>query len=149
MKNIFSLTGYSADSVGNFTSITTNGINIPGSQQGDILIIGDTKGNVEGLNIGAQNHVLVANPTNNGLPGYTNAININTVTCNDLMINGLKTGDLIVGQTNNYVQRLPIGALGNLLHSDGTNVYWGPLVFPDPLTLQDLILSNSLKLSWR
>ena len=130
------------------SDITTSGLTINGSTKGQILIIDDTNGSVDGLDLGSNNDVLVANPTNNGLPGYTNSLNINTLTCNDLKINGVQTGDLLVGVTNNFIDKLPIGISGNLLTSDGTNPVWAPITFPNPLTLQNIVLTSSLQLTY-
>jgi len=151
-KNIYSESGYTSNQNIQANEITTNeittgGITIPGSNKGDILIIGDSN-SVEGLQLGTTNDILVSNPSSNGLPGYTNAININTVTCNDIKINNVETGDLLLGVTSNYLERLPIGVSGNILTSDGTNPFWQEIILPDPLTIQDLVLTNSLKLSY-
>lgn len=111
-------------------SITTSGLTFKGATKGQILIIGDTNGNVDGLDLGTTNDVLVANPSNNGLPGYTNALSINTLTANDIKINGLINGDLLIGVTNDFVDRLPIGPNGYLLSSNGTDPIWSPLTLP-------------------
>lgn len=111
-------------------TITTSGLTIKGSVKGDVLIIGDTNGTVEGLALGTTNDILVANPSGNGLPGYVNDITVNSVTTNDLKINGMVTGDLLVGVTSNYADRLPIGPTGYILTSNGTDPIWNPLSLP-------------------
>ena len=147
-KNIYSITGYSSTQQGIFTNVETSSLKIDGGSKGDILMIGDSNGNVDGLTLATTNDVLVANPSGNNLPGYTNALNVNTVSCNDLKINGLLNGDLIVGKTNDYVDRLPIGGSGKVLTSDGSTPFWQDIILPDPLTLQDIVLTNSLKLNY-
>jgi len=147
-KNIYSDSGIASSSSINTQSITTSELTISGASQGQILIVGDNNGDIDGLNLGTTNDVLVSNPNSNNLPGWSNSLNINTLTCNHLQINGVQTGDLIVGQTSNYFQRLPIGSSGTLLTSNGTNVLWNPITFPDPLSLNDLNVTLSLKLGF-
>jgi len=147
-KNIYSDSGIASSSSINTQSITTSELTISGASQGQILIVGDNNGDIDGLNLGLTNDVLVSNPNSNNLPGWSNSLNINTLTCNHLQINGVQTGDLIVGQTSNYFQRLPIGSSGTLLTSNGTNVLWNPITFPDPLSLNDLNVTLSLKLGF-
>lgn len=111
-------------------TLTTSGLKFKNGTKGQILIIGDTSGNVDGLDLGTTDDVLVANPSNNGLPGYTNSLSINTLTANDIKINNLVNGDLIVGVTNDFVDRLPLGPSGYILTSNGSDPIWSPISLP-------------------
>lgn len=148
MKNVYSISGHSSSNNVTTNEITTSSLTINGGTKGDVLIIADNNGMVDGIALGSTNHVFVANAGNNGLPGYTDALNINTLTSNDIKINGVLTGDLLVGSTGDFIQRLPIGASGLILTSNGSNVQWQPLDLPDPLILQDLEVTQSVKLGF-
>lgn len=133
-KNIYNESGFSSNQNIETSQIVTdtiqtNEIIIPNSHKGDILFIGDSN-TVEGLLIGNQDDVLCSDKDNTGLPIYKNDLNLNTVTCNDIKINGLQTGDLIVGITNNFVDRLAIGPSGYILTSNGSQVQWNPISLP-------------------
>lgn len=126
-----------------FNSISSNTINIPNSVAGDLLYINANK-DITGLAIGPQNYVLQSSGTE---PQWTNTLNINTVQTNALRINNTFLNDMYCTDSNNNLLRIPIGNDGDILKYGGGTIGWGELVLPDPLTLNDLNVANSLKLT--
>jgi hypothetical protein len=101
-------------------TITTDGITLVGGEKGQILIIGDTNGDVDGLDLGATNNVLVAG--SNGLPQYTSDLSVNMVTTGGLAINGTAVGDLIQAYGSPVqFSRVPIGMPNQILTVGGVN----------------------------
>lgn len=125
------------------TEISTNIYKIPAANSGDTLYVNADK-NITGLAIGPNNYILTSNGST---PEWSNEVDVNTVKTNQLTIPGTSIGDLFTVNASNNFTRVPIGGSGDLLKSDGVSFGWGPLVLPDPLTLNDLNVANSLKLT--
>lgn len=151
-KNVFSDSSYGLNGAITPSSITTNeittgGIIIPGSEKGDILFIGDTSGTVDGLNVGTTGDVMISNGT---IPEWTNAISINTLTCNDILINSTVQGDLLQAYGSPpYLDRVPIGTQNQILTVGSTsNAIWQGLQTiinnDNPITIPNLVISNNI-----
>lgn len=113
-KNIFDV---DSDGQSNtFTTITTGGIQLTGSNQGDTLVIGDTSGTVEGISkTGLINYVYTSGTTGSNLPQYTQELYINTLTlASSLTMSQLVQGDLIQHYGGTF-ERVPIGTPNQLL----------------------------------
>lgn len=131
------------NSIGNVNQLNiTSGLNILNFNKGSLLTSQDNTGNIVELNAGPPHYVLeIDQPTL--IPKWTNNLILDSATLNTLKINGTSQGDLLqIGPTNN-IQRVPIGASGYILTSNGSTVQWQPLVLPDPLTINDLVVNNS------
>ena len=146
-KSIFdSDTSSASDNV-----ITVSGIKILGATKGQILFIGDTNGTVDGLDLGTTNDVLIAG--SNGIPEYTNTLNINTITVNDFKINNTVLGDLLqVYGSPLQISRVPIGSPNQILSVGSvSNAVWQNLQSlinsSSPLTIPQLTVSNGFQLS--
>jgi hypothetical protein len=105
------------------------------------ILVGKTSG-IEGLSPGVNHDVLVSDGTQ---PVWTNSLNINTLTVNDITVPGTFNGDLIVFNSSQTIQRLGIGPSGTFLISDGTNPTWNAL--PNPITLGTVIVNENLFLT--
>lgn len=115
----------------NFTNIDTqnilihNSLAISGLLKGQILIGEDNLNDVGGLNIGDQDMILCSDKNNSGLPEWRNDITVNKITTNLINNVGVVRGDLLVGDiTAGNIARLPIGANGYQLYSNGTECGW-------------------------
>ena len=103
----------------NINSVTTNDLIINNSVQGDILFVDNNQ--INGLAIGANNYVL---QSNNSSPQWTNDLTLNTITLNDLKINGTVQNDILTIDSNQFIERIPIGPLGSILTSYGTSLQY-------------------------
>lgn len=95
------------------------------------------------LTVGPANYLLSVDPSILQ-PRYTNNIDIDFVTTNELKINGTIEGDLLQVDAGGNIGRTALGSSGTILTSNGTVAEWQPLVLPDPLVLNDLQINNSL-----
>lgn len=142
MANIFydsnyaSQTSMPSDAV--FNSMTSDNIIIPASTPGDVLFIGPQK-QIDGLAIGPNKYVLESNGSQ---PAWTNALDINSIKATQYTIPGTFHGDLFTVNAFNNLERVPIGGAGNILTSTGTEYAWQPLDLPNPLSIQNLTLTN-------
>lgn len=121
-----------------FNSITSNDIIIPASNPGDVLFIGPEK-QIDGLAIGPNHYILESNGSQ---PAWTNALDINSIKAVQYTIPGTVHGDLLTVNASNNLERVPIGAAGNILTSTGTEFAWQALDLPNPLNIQNLTLTN-------
>ena len=121
-----------------FNSITTSSITIPAGSGGDVLFLAANK-EVDGLAIGPNKYVMASNGT---LPEWTNALDLNSVKAVQFTVPGTVHGDLLTVDNSNNFERVPIGAAGNILTSTGTEFAWQPLDLPNPLSIQNLTLTN-------
>jgi hypothetical protein len=119
--NIFNDSNYSIPQPtnGNFTSITTDNIIIPGATSGDLLFMNGTQ--VTGLAIGPQNYLLQSSGAE---PQWSNSLNVNTITTTDLKINGTSEADIFSVGADGYFDRIPLGPFGSILTCGLTNFDW-------------------------
>jgi hypothetical protein len=121
-----------------FNSITSNSITIPAGNEGDVLFLAADK-EINGLAIGPNKYVMASNGT---LPDWTNALDLNSVKAVQYNVPGAFHGDLFTVDGSQNLERLPIGAAGNILTSTGTEFAWQALDLPNPLNIQNLTLTN-------
>ena len=140
--NIFNDSNYSSQSAmpsdATFNSMTSNNIVIPASTPGDVLFIGNQK-QITGLQIGPNKYLLESNGSQ---PAWTNALDINSIKSTQYTIPGTTHGDLFTVNNLNNLERVPIGASGDILTSNGTEFFWQALDLPNPLNIQNLTLTN-------
>ena len=125
------------------TEISTNIYKIPAANSGDTLYVNADK-NITGLAIGPNNYILTSNGT---APEWSNVVDVNSVKTNQIQIPTTTTGDLLTPDATGTLTRLACGTSGQLLTTDGTHIFWQDLTVQDPLTLNDLNVANSLKLT--
>jgi hypothetical protein len=118
-------------------SITTSALSIKGGTKGEVLVIADNLGTVDGiLPSGRQYDVFQNNLQGDGLPGWSNDIDVNDITCNGIYINGTQDGDLLQ-IVNNKLERIPIGTPNQVLTvGNVNNGVWQDVmsIIPDPFT---------------
>lgn len=152
MKNIFRTTTPDNQTL---NEITTNKITVTedlclsGFGVGSLLT-NDNDGDdcVNELPIGNQNNLLSVDPALLQ-PRWTNNITVDEVNTDSLkFISGTTVeGDLLTIDTDNEtVDRIPLGATGTILTSNGTQPEWQPLVLPEPLVLNNLTVNNEFRL---
>ena len=105
------------------------------------IVVAGPNGSLNGLAIGNNKEVLVSNSID---AVWTNSLDINTLTCNDITINGTQNGDLLV-VNGGALDRLPIGSSGTFLQSTGTLPSWSPI--PNPFIVGGLQVNNNLEIS--
>ena len=110
-----------------FESITTSNLIVPTGQKGDILTF-EEGGVLTGVAIGPQNYVVTSDISGTGLPRYSNALTLNSLTTTSFSIPETQNGDLLVMNGSQHSTRLPIGAAGYILTSNGATPQWQPLV---------------------
>ena len=121
-----------------FNSVTSNDIVIPASNPGDLLFIGSAK-QITGLAPGPNKYLL---ESNGSAPAWTNALDINSIKAVQYTIPGTFHGDLFTVDSFNNLERVAIGMAGDILTCTGTEFAWQPLDFPNPLSLQNITLTN-------
>lgn len=122
-------------------SLTLNGA--PPNQ----LLITETGGKVAVFPNGPSNYVLIIDSLTMS-PAWTNDVILQNVTTNTITIPGTTTGDLLVtDDTSGTIDRLPIGTPGQVLSvGDVGRPEWQDIILPNPLTLNNLIITTNLKL---
>lgn len=121
MKNIFLYDKINAQNEQSINNLTVNqSLTLTGANQNELLIIG-ANSNVQTFNNGPARSILEIDAATNR-PAWTNNISIDFLTTNDVRINGLQRGDLLVSNDNTgLLDRLPRGPQGNVLVSDDNN----------------------------
>jgi len=148
MKNIFNYDTIPSQSSMTVNNLTVgNSLTLSGAQPNELLIT-DTGGLVTEFTNGPANYILEIGPTSLS-PKWTNLIQPDHVQVNTIGINGTSAGDIFQvdpSGSGNFA-RVPIGTTGQLLKvGSGNTIGWGPLVVPDPMTINDLIVQTSIKL---
>ncbi len=148
MKSIYNYEVIPSQSSSTVADLTvTNSLTLSGAAP-DHLLITDTGGLVTEFGNGPANYIMEVGLIS-GAPRWTNNLQVDHVQTNTIGINGTFAGDIFqvdpLGSGN--FARVPIGTLGQILKvGSGNTIGWGPLIVPDPLTINDLIVVTSLKL---
>jgi hypothetical protein len=122
----------------NFSSVTSNSFIIPNGSEGDLLFLASDK-EINGLAIGPNKYVLASDGT---IPEWSNSLDINTMRAIQYNVPGTVHGDLFTVDNSKNLERVPIGNSGDILTSTGTEFAWQPLDLPNPLSIENLTLTN-------
>jgi hypothetical protein len=148
MKSIYNYEVIPSQSSSTVADLTvTNSLTLQGATPNELLIT-DTGGLVTEFANGPANYLLEVGQMS-GAPRWTNVILPDHVQTNTIGINGTQPGDIfqVDPSGNGNFARVPIGTLGQILKvGSGNTIGWGPLIVPDPLTVNDLVVVSSLKL---
>jgi hypothetical protein len=146
-KTIFNKDVISNQASQTIDNLTVNDSLILNGAPANQLLITDTGGKVTVFPNAPANYTLIID-SNTLTPAWTNDVILQNVTTNTITIPGTTTGDLLVtDDTNGTIDRLPIGTSGQVLTvGDVGRPEWQDIVFPNPLTLNNLIITTNLKL---
>lgn len=148
MKSIYNYEVIPSQSSSTVADLTvTNSLTLQGATPNELLIT-DTGGLVKEFPNGPANYIMEVGQMS-GAPRWTNVILPDHVQANTIGINGTSPGDIFEvdpSGSGNFA-RVPIGTIGQVLKvGSGNTIGWGPIIVPDPLTLNDLVVVSSLKL---